>query len=178
MINKKQIKALLDVISDKNFSEAITYLYYDSENKRVIWTDSQILITIDIDCWEKNFYMDIPWLKRVYSNFSKATIGTWFITEWWDIIVEYYSDIWKERSKLILEDFSPKFDNRVNKYPVVDIEQIAWPMEAHTMLWSSKHLLLFHKLLNDLDIPKFQSRTNCLYAKHNWMTILSRHNKE
>jgi hypothetical protein len=179
MITKNQVKALDQCILDKNFHASLTYLHYDAQKKRVVCTTSMILITIDCDFWEKDFYINKAWIKRIYNNFSKNTEGVKLSMKDGDVCIEYINWVhwWVEKTKLLIEDYSPVFEGMTNKFPVVDIEAIAGKIKEHWILCPSKHLLLFHKLLIDLEIPQFTSRDHVLMAQHEWVTILSRHTK-
>lgn len=181
MITKKQVKCMIDIINNtiKKFNESLDCLYYESNKKRIVATDSKILITLNVNFGDEDFYIHIQSLKKVYKNFWKNSIGAELKTQNEEVLVEYITETWKEKTKLLIENLKNNIENDDaigSKYPTVDLDKIiSDTKERHGELYTSKHLLLFHKIMLYLDIAKFESRSNCLLAQKENITLISRH---
>lgn len=59
------IKALLNVISPKHFSPALTFAYYNAVDNKIVWTDSYILLQFhpNTPALSKDFYISVNELK-------------------------------------------------------------------------------------------------------------------
>lgn len=177
LIPTNLIKALLKVINPKQFSPVLTYMYYNKEDNKIVWTDSFMLLQfyphtpslqndMYISCnelnvlksiWKKDEAIEVVQLEKLLKIWWVETECVFYLDPTIDIQTQYpdtnqpwlFWNISWELKKLPVSEWMEKFQ---------EIARLIW--------WNGNSALITDKTLN-LTIQDNYWRYELVYRRPN-----------